>query len=529
MKIKARLAARSKGIPVVMDTSDRGMLDIERFDLEPERPIMHGMVSDDQAKNMEQWTPKERLALVMDMVGAEDISSRLKASLLEVEETLTTWPQLASSVVLGGALATVAVRAILLSKKCSSGRQYLDVEQLLGIGAAAKDEPFNLPVGPPELSFADCERLLDQRSEFGKGIDLDESTLMDLVGSACLAPTGGNVQPWKWIYKSGRLALFHDQAHSWSFLDFQDRGSFIGLGAAIENLNQRASSLNLRMEYQAWRENDIPFMVIARFSHGADQSQKPWEKLGDRLAVRLTNRARKGETRPIDQEIRQELSEMLTGTGFSLSWIEDLGEKQKMASIIAQIERQRILDPWGQHDFIQEARWDGAHAEATRTGVDLRTLELSEADKVGFKLIKDPAAIAALREWDMGQALVKMSLDNLQTSSAFMLLHTDRKDKLAEFEGGRIMERMWLYLNNRGVAYQPVSPATFMFARLNDGNSTTSEYLRDKLKALRGQYLELWGLKDSVNDLFISRLFYAEEPKVRSLRKPLSEVFKILY
>ena len=27
-----------------MDTSDRGMLDIERFDLEPERSIFHGLV-----------------------------------------------------------------------------------------------------------------------------------------------------------------------------------------------------------------------------------------------------------------------------------------------------------------------------------------------------------------------------------------------------------------------------------------------------------------------------------------------------
>ena len=43
MKIISRFKAREFGVPVVMDTNDRGMLDIERFDLEPQRPILHGL------------------------------------------------------------------------------------------------------------------------------------------------------------------------------------------------------------------------------------------------------------------------------------------------------------------------------------------------------------------------------------------------------------------------------------------------------------------------------------------------------
>ncbi|MBX9449069.1 MAG: ThiF family adenylyltransferase [Taibaiella sp.] len=38
VKVISRFKARSMGIPVVMDTNDRGMLDVERFDLEPETP-----------------------------------------------------------------------------------------------------------------------------------------------------------------------------------------------------------------------------------------------------------------------------------------------------------------------------------------------------------------------------------------------------------------------------------------------------------------------------------------------------------
>jgi tRNA A37 threonylcarbamoyladenosine dehydratase len=42
VKFNLRYKCRDLGIPVVMDTSDSGLIDIERFDLEPERKIFHG-------------------------------------------------------------------------------------------------------------------------------------------------------------------------------------------------------------------------------------------------------------------------------------------------------------------------------------------------------------------------------------------------------------------------------------------------------------------------------------------------------
>ena len=46
VKILSRIKARELKIPVVMDTNDRGMLDVERFDLEPVRPLFHGLAGD---------------------------------------------------------------------------------------------------------------------------------------------------------------------------------------------------------------------------------------------------------------------------------------------------------------------------------------------------------------------------------------------------------------------------------------------------------------------------------------------------
>ena len=42
IKILVRERAKHFHVPVMMETSDRGMVDVERFDLEPERQILHG-------------------------------------------------------------------------------------------------------------------------------------------------------------------------------------------------------------------------------------------------------------------------------------------------------------------------------------------------------------------------------------------------------------------------------------------------------------------------------------------------------
>jgi len=46
VKLLVREAARERAVPVLMVTSDRGLFDVERFDLEPERPPFHGLLGD---------------------------------------------------------------------------------------------------------------------------------------------------------------------------------------------------------------------------------------------------------------------------------------------------------------------------------------------------------------------------------------------------------------------------------------------------------------------------------------------------
>jgi molybdopterin/thiamine biosynthesis adenylyltransferase len=133
IKILAREVAKKHRVPIVMDMSDRGCLDIERYDLEEDYPLLHGLIPDnvdyELLKGLE--TNEEKMPYLLPMVQTENLSARMKASLLEVGQTLGTWPQLSSDVVMGGAFATNLVRRILLDQVHVSGRYYIDPDELI--------------------------------------------------------------------------------------------------------------------------------------------------------------------------------------------------------------------------------------------------------------------------------------------------------------------------------------------------------------------------------------------------------------
>lgn len=130
-KVNSRFKARALNIPVVMDTNDRGMIDIERFDLEPDRPLFHGLIAEEKLHNLEQLNPTEKLGLILQLVSIQNTSPRLQQSMGEIGKTINTWPQLASSIMLGAGATIDICRKILLNEPIPSGRFYIDLDELV--------------------------------------------------------------------------------------------------------------------------------------------------------------------------------------------------------------------------------------------------------------------------------------------------------------------------------------------------------------------------------------------------------------
>lgn len=133
LKFLLRFAAKRNQVPVIMatDNGDNVIVDIERYDLEPDLPIFNGLVGDitqDQFKEI----PKETLPLfVGNIVGIDLVTPRVFESLAEVGKTLYSWPQLGSAANMSGSILAYIVRQLAIGVPLKSGKYDINIEKTL--------------------------------------------------------------------------------------------------------------------------------------------------------------------------------------------------------------------------------------------------------------------------------------------------------------------------------------------------------------------------------------------------------------
>ena len=535
MKIYARYRARTLGIPVVMDTSDRGLLDVERFDLEPDRPILHGLIPDLDSRKLKGLSNEDKVPYILPMLGVETLSARAKASMVEIEQSIATWPQLASSVVLGGAMGADVCRRIVLGHYHESGRYFVDLEMLIGDkqlgGETARDTPVQMMTPPQQKdpSHDQMPGLIEQvlPLQTDGAIMLERQQIVELIEAAILAPSGGNCQPWQWACRDGTVFVFHDRGRSASLLDYEHTGSFVALGAACENLVLQARSMGLEARIRSFPlEPDTRLVAAIDFLPGQAGSQRH-EELVQAIPSRHTNR-KTGVRKPLPQGMLSQLSvaaESIQGaTFFSL---EAEGDLREMAQLAGAAERLLLLYRQSHDEMMQEIRWSKSEAEQSRDGLDLESLELSPSDRAALLVCRDWSVLNLVRHWKGGRALEKMARHSIEAASCVALITMPGHRPHDYFHGGRSMQRAWLTATRLHIAFQPVTSLVYLFARLVRGNGIgLPDEMVDELRELQGRYCKLFAVDAQMGEVLLFRLSLAEAPSTRSLRRPVDEVLR---
>ena len=527
IKVISRFKAREFRVPVVMDTNDRGMLDIERFDLEPDRPIFHGLADDLDPNKIKGLSNEDKVPYILKMIGAKTISMRLKASMMEVEQSINTWPQLASSVVLGGALTTDACRKILLGQNHESGRYYIDFDEVIKYDEIESNLLANRSLydGPPELTIDVMRGIAGKYAYRDIAGKVSYDKIEVIVKAASQAPSGGNAQPWKFLYNNDRLYICHDEHYSFSLLDFKNAGSYIGFGAMLENIEITAASLGLKANASVFPLNEDR-RLVAVVSFENENSNNPYKYLSPVIPLRVTNRT-KGDKRVLPEKDKNDLiSIAATIPGARLQLFEQEETIASFAEILTNSERIRFLHPQGHYDtFVKELRFTTEEIIRTSDGLDIDTLNMSVSDKAAMQIAKDMSAISFLHKLEKGEAFKKISRQGVMSASAIGVMSMDGHDAIHFLQGGRAMQRVWLEANNRNISLQPISQAIFMIERyLGNGQVDFNKYEQAEIHKIQDNLSGLLNLENGRYPVFIFRLFYGVEPKERALRRPLDKI-----
>jgi ThiF family/Nitroreductase family len=503
MKLVLREAARARSIPVIMETSDRGLLDVERFDLEPARQPFHGLLGSTKSSDLAGLSTHDKVPYVLAILEPAMLSARMAASMAEIDYTLSTWPQLGGDVTLGGATVAAAVRRLLRDDPLPSGRVRFDVDAAMELLAE--------PSPPAELPSDEAT------AGEGEYFEPPEDSIAAILHAASLAPSGGNAQPWEFALDGDRITMSIAPERT-SRMDVRFRGSYVAIGAALHNARVAAAR---RGRLGSWRIVAREASVEAAVLELGSATDAELADEYDAVLNRRTNR-RVGPQRGLDQSFLDELDRVAGTTGGRVRVVDDRSQVEAIAALLGESDRLRYLTEQLHAEMMSELRWPPD--DPLDVGLDVRTLDLDRTDLAKLQVARRADVMACLAEWGGGEALGETTRDRVGAASGVVVITVEGAGPADYVRGGMALQRCWLAADRLDIGLQPVSPV-FLFA-LDDqdlSSLVSPSYMRP-LAELRDRFRAQMGLGPSETMIVVLRATHAPRPSVRSHRLPLEAV-----
>ncbi len=518
VKVGLRAAARRHRIPLLMETSDRGLLDVERFDLDPDRELFHGLLGATPPSALRGLTTHDKVPHVLRILEAPQLSARMAASMTEVDETVRTWPQLGSDIMLGAASVSTVIRRMGRGERVRSGRVRIDLAEAIDAIADPMSERSESVIrsvdevgqvdliDEPEPSWARVST-----EDFGGVAD---PRLRDILHTAQRAPSGGNVQPWSMTIDQRALVIRLDPSRS-TRMDVRYRGSLVAIGAALYNARVAAARHELLGGHRTVCGTCLEdTAAVLDLSPGGSS---PVAELYRAVHERVSNR-HVGTPGAISDAVLVDLRDRAGEFGAGIVTVTDDERMARVGEQLGESDRIRLLTPDLHEEMMGELRWPG---EDMSSGLDVRTLELDESDLAKLAVARRADVMAQLGDWDAGRALGEPTRERIAAAGAVVVVTAPDRTPAGWIAAGQAVEAVWIAAERAGLAVQPISPV-FLFADDADDFAGLSERYAVDLAELARDFRRVVGLADEPLALVL-RLAENPPPSVPSRRRDPAE------
>lgn len=299
----------------------------------------------------------------------------------------------------------------------------------------------------------------------------NRSMVEALLGSAILAPSSHNTQPWLFRIEAGQIELLADRTRALPVNDPDDRELTISCGCALFNLRVAAAAAGWQARV-ALTPDRGDHDLLARVALVPDGSSHPLGRLQTRIPARRTYR-RRFTNRPVDTIATMELDAAVRVEGARLSVLSEPEQRHQAAALIS--EGDALL--WASPNWRRElAAW--MHPRRRGDGLSVPALAI-------------PAAQMVVRSFDMGQGVGAKDKELADASPLLTVIATPGDAALDWLAAGQALQHALLVGLTHGLqaSYlnQPVQVAA----------------LRPRLQALCGgvgtpQLLLRWGTPQTI-------------------------------
>lgn len=345
-----------------------------------------------------------------------------------------------------------------------------------------------------------------------------------ILKAGILAPSGDNVQPWKFSIQENSISVrLHPEADR-SFFNVKQIASIISCGAVVENLRIASTAFGLEGDVSYPDSADNPNLMAKVDFHYKGRDR---DTLHGEIWNRCTNR-KIYDKRPVPRELLADLAAQAApeASGIRPHFLTERSDLKRLSKLVYKVDRIRTEHrPLHEH-LVKMIRFSNKDALERRDGFPLKNLEAGLAGEIFLKLTRpwrvmnamNKVGVARLVALHSAQAILGSSGAALITASGFGL-----KDFLM---GGQVLERLWLLLTRHGVSVEPMTAITLFWLRWQlERPEDFSKKHRLLLENVWKAYQDLFPAVDFSTEghVMLFRFGYGDEIKQRTYRKDLKD------
>ncbi len=343
-----------------------------------------------------------------------------------------------------------------------------------------------------------------------------------ILEAAIQAPSGDNCQPWRFAVQGLTINLYNCPERDQSLYNFQQRASLVAHGAVLENLELAAVEEGFKVSIILFPDKEQPELV-AQVDLAEDVRRT--DPLEEAIYRRCTNRGSFAGGKLNDTQTKVMISCAEGYDGARVVLATENPAKNQLAAIAAKndwlVFANRPL-----HQFLfEQIRWNQTDTIRTRDGLDVETLALSRADRLGFPNLRHWPLVNFLNRFGLAHMIGRKAQQLCRQSAGLGAVIVTGSQPEDFVLGGRVMERVWLRATAHNLQFQPYAGIAFLLQQVREGG--TGDLTLKSVAALRqvqSDMQQLFGLTDDEVVVMYFRVGEGAAPAGRSIRHRLDDL-----
>ncbi len=334
------------------------------------------------------------------------------------------------------------------------------------------------------------------------------------VAAAVRAPSGDNLQPWRFDVDAlnGEIAVCLDASRDRSPMNAGQKMSRIACGAAVQNILIAADAAGGSATLLDVHANDVVARILVRPGNGSVRMPRA-------IVERATHRGMySGE--PPSESVHAALVDATPRLdGVDTNWICEPERKTALSKSIGAADALMFANAAMRTAFFASVRFDRPARESVDHGLSLASLELSAPERLSLPLMKQtPTALLRLGGVFRGMSAHSQKL--VVSASGLCVITAKNASDRSCVTVGRALQQAWLELTRRGFVAQPMMSLLVLANALENGASHMLDRAQTEqlLQAFRAE------LNLDAQPMFLLRFGYAGPHSGRTGRRPTPEI-----